>query len=96
MNRGSCMEPIASFEEVVQKLKEYEIVATKQDGVTTFCSYRNGQIRCKQMNGSYILSLQMFEELFRKQVFYLYEKQNDEGINLEKDVEYYTWREKYQ
>ena len=90
------MEPIKSFEEVLRLLKEYEIVATKQEGVVTFCSYKNGQVRCKQLNGYYVLSWSMFIELFEKQTFYLYEKQNDEGINVEKDVEYYTWREKYQ
>ena len=90
------MEAIKSFDEVLVLLKDREIVATKQDGVVTFCSYKDGQIRCKQANGYYVLSLNMFMELFSKQTFYLYEKQNDEGINTEKDVEYYTWRERYQ
>lgn len=90
------MEAITSFDEVLQKLKEQEIVATKQNGVVTFCSYIDGMVRCKQMHSSYKLSWKTFIELFSKETFYLYEKHNDEGINLEKDVEYYTWREKYQ
>lgn len=90
------MEKLEFFEEVLQKLKEKEIVVTKQDGVITFCSYRDGQIRCKQANGTYILSVAVFTELFHKQDFYLYEKQKEAEINVEKDVEYYSWREKYQ
>ena len=90
------MVELISFEEVLQKLKEHEIVATKQNGVVTFCSYNDGMVRCKQLHSTYKLPWKMFIELFSKETFYLYEKQNDEGINLKKDIEYYTWREKYQ
>lgn len=88
------MEPIMSFEEVIQKLKEYEIVATIQEKVTTFYSYRNEKIYCKQANGQYILSVEEFIQLYQKENFYLYRPKQEETISLEKDEEYYRWKHK--
>ena len=45
------------------------------------------------LNTSYSLSFEEFRDLFQKETFYVYEPDND-GINSEKDDEYYIWKSK--
>ncbi|MDD6467878.1 MAG: hypothetical protein PUF50_06815 [Erysipelotrichaceae bacterium] len=88
------MEPIGSFFEVIEKLKEYEIVATIQDKTPTFFRYRNQKVYAKQTNTQFVLSLDEFIQLYQKEEFYLYQPKQEETISLEKDEEYYRWKHK--
>ncbi len=85
------MEPIVSFMEVLQYLKDQEIIYSVNRGVITYYYQRNDIVAIKNPNSHYKISLEEFKELFRKETFYLYIPK-DEGVNVEKDEEYYAWK----
>ena len=57
---------------------------------------RKDKILVKGPSTTYRISLDEVEELFKDEVFYLYDDVQQETVNLEKDEEYYTWRARYQ
>lgn len=85
------MEPIALFSEVLQYLKDQEIIYSVSKGVITYYYQKGNIIAIKNPNSHYKISLDEFKELFRKETFYLYIPK-DEGVNVEKDEEYYAWK----
>lgn len=85
------MEPIVSFGEVLQYLKDQEIVYTVSKGMITYFYQKEAVISIKNPNSHYKISLEEFKELFKKETFYLYIPK-DEAVNIEKDEEYYAWK----
>lgn len=85
------MEPIVSFMEVLQYLKDQEILYSVSKGVITYYYQKENVIAIKNPNSHYKISLDEFKDLFRKETFYLYIPK-DEGVNTEKDEEYYAWK----
>ncbi|MBP3871758.1 MAG: hypothetical protein J6E46_12385 [Faecalicoccus sp.] len=62
----------------------------------TIAFMKDGRIHLKSTNWNSKISQDDFLSLFDNSVFHVYEQKKDAEISEEKDVEYYTWREKYQ
>ncbi len=85
------MDIISSLNEVLQYLRDQEIVYTITKGVITYFYLRDGSITVKNPSAHYKISLDQFKQLFGKENFYLYVPK-DEAVNTEKDDEYYAWK----
>ena len=82
------MERIPNFGQVVQYLKEKEIVILAD---RTFFYLQDGRIVVKGLNSRYTLSPEDFVSLYTNETFFLY-KPLEGSIDLEKDEDYYTWK----
>lgn len=84
------MERIPSFGQVLQYLKDKEIVVTVE---RTFFYLQEGRIVVKGTNSRYTLSPEDFVSLYNNETFFLY-KPLEGSIDLDKDDEYYSWKSK--
>ncbi len=82
------MEKIDTFAQVVQYLKDREIVMLAD---RTAMFIKDGHIEVFAANSHYQLSYKDFADLYKNSVFYLYQPSYDE-IDMEKDAAYYTWK----
>lgn len=90
------MEKIERLDDVKRLLVDQEILMIMKDGNPVFFVKRKDKILVKSQSSTYRISLDDLENLFRDEVFYLYDDVQQETVNLEKDEEYYTWRARYQ
>ena len=90
------MEKIERLDDVKRLLLDQEILMIMKDGNPVFFVKRKDKILVKSQSSTYRISLDDLENLFRDEVFYLYDDVQQETVNLEKDEEYYTWRARYQ
>lgn len=90
------MEKIERLDDVKRLLVDQEILLIMKDGNPIFFVRRKDKILVKGSSSTYRISLDEVEELFKDEVFYLYDDVQQETVNLEKDEEYYTWRARYQ
>jgi len=84
------MEKIESFQFVIDYLKQGEIIVNKD---RASFHYDNNKISVHNKNAHFLLSLDEFIELYRKDTFYLYTN-NQESIDENKDTDYYSWKSK--
>lgn len=87
------MADILAFREVVNYLKEKEIVYTISKGKITYYYLQDEVVNVKGVDCHYKIKLDDFINLFSKENFYLYTPK-DEKINDEKDEQYYSWKNK--
>ena len=89
------MEKIQSFSLALEYLKQQEILVSFQKGNKVLYCMKKEKIQVQSKNAAYVLTIEDFQDLFEKEVFYLYEP-NDSGfeISKEKDEEYYGWYHK--
>lgn len=86
------LQQIEIWSDVLYYLNHQQIVFVIQKGKTTFFAKIEEKIRVNNEYSNYIMSEQEFEELFKNEIFYLYEKESGEDfISKEKDDEYYSW-----
>ena len=90
------MEKIERLDDVKRLLVDQEILLIMKEGNPVFFVRRKDKILVKGPSSTYRISLDEVEELFKDEVFYLYDDIQQETVNLEKDEEYYTWRARYQ
>ena len=90
------MEKIERLDDVKRLLVDQEILLIMKEGNPVFFVRRKDKILVKRPSSTYRISLDEVEELFKDEVFYLYDDVQQETVNLEKDEEYYTWRARYQ
>lgn len=84
------MKKLDSIDEVLFYLKESEIVFIFMERKRTFFCLKNDKVSVRGENSSYIISLEMFLELYQSYPFYLFEQKKEEiEIDKEKDEEYY-------
>lgn len=89
------MEKIQSFSLALEYLKQQEILVSFQKGNKNFYCMKKEKIQVQSKNASYVLTIEDFQELFEKEIFYLYEPEtNGFEISKEKDEEYYGWYHK--
>ena len=82
------MQKIETFAEVIQYLKDREIVMLAD---RTAMFIKDEHIEVFAANSHYILSFRDFADLYGKSAFYLYQPSFDE-IDMEKDAAYYAWK----
>ena len=88
------MEKIESFDFVLQYLKSRVTVCTiKGRQITTYRLSPSGTVTVNSGSARYSISFEDFTELFGSSQFYLHTGQPD-GIDTDKDDEYYTWKHK--
>ena len=89
------MSEITDISTVVELLKQNEVLFSL---VPHKRYYRllNDKVWIRDESLSIKLSLTDFIVQFKDQSFYIHTPQMDENIDLEKDIEYYAWREKSQ
>lgn len=89
------MSEITDISTVVELLKQNEVLFSL---VPHKRYYRllNDKVWIRDESLSIKLSLTDFIVQFKDQSFYIHTPQIDENIDLEKDIEYYAWREKSQ
>jgi len=87
------MEKIESFTFAVDYLKQQEVLCSVDNQKLTYYRMKDNMISVNMPNAHYLLSLEQFKELFSRQTFYLYTKYED-SIDLSKDEEYYSWKNK--
>lgn len=89
------MNEITDISTVVDLLKQNEVLFSL---VPHKRYYRllNDKVWLRDESLSIKLTLKDFIAQFKDQSFYLHSPQNEEYIDLEKDIEYYAWREKSQ
>ncbi len=84
------MKKIDNFHQVIQYLNDKEIVLL-QDRTSFYI--KGNRIAVNGVNAHYMLSFESFRDLYCNETFYVYEP-SDDGINTEKDDEYYSWKSK--
>ncbi len=84
------MEPIESFAMVLRYLKDQEIVLLRN---RTSFHLNEGRIVVHDKNARFVLTIEEFTMLYQELQFYLY-KPDENGIDSEKDEEYYRWKAK--
>lgn len=82
------MKRIETFAEVIQYLKNREIVMTSD---RTAMFIKDEHIEVYAANSHYQLSFADFGDLYKNSSFFLYEASYDE-IDMEKDATYYIWK----
>ncbi|MBR0385423.1 MAG: hypothetical protein IJI05_02625 [Erysipelotrichaceae bacterium] len=82
------MQKIDTFAEVIQYLKDGEIVMLAD---RTAMFIKDGHIEVFAVNSHYRLSYKDFAELYKNSAFFLYQPSFDE-IDMEKDAAYYAWK----
>lgn len=88
------MEKIKNTQELTDCLKANIIVCTPTPkGLTFIVAYKDG-VRIQNDRSRYSLSFLDFLDLYQDQTFYIYEDNQEEGVNTEKDEEYYGWYHK--
>lgn len=85
------MQKLTQFDEILYALKNLEILFIKDKKGMTFFARRNDKIRVYNENSNYIITVDELKSLFENTPFYLYEKEDDEFVNKQKDDEYYSW-----
>ena len=90
------MEKIEYLDDVKRLLIDQEILMILRDNNPVFFVKRKDKILVKSNSSTYRISLDEVLELFKGEVFYLYDDHPQETVNVEKDEEYYAWRRKYQ
>ena len=90
------MEKIERLDDVKRLLIDQEIMMIMKDGNPIFFVKRKDKILVKGPSSTYRITLEDLEDLFRDEVFYLYDDVQQETVNLEKDEEYYAWRHRHQ
>lgn len=90
------MEKIERLDDVKRLLNDQEILMILQDGNPVFFVKRKDKILVKSQSSTYRISLDDVTELFQNEIFYLYDDVPSETVNLEKDEEYYAWRNRHQ
>ena len=90
------MEKIERLDDVKRLLTDQEILMIMKDGNPVFFVKRKDKILVKGASSTFRISLDEVTELYKDEVFYLYDDLPQETVNLEKDEEYYAWRSKYQ
>lgn len=78
----------------LELLKQGNILIEEKKRTIIFMKDQKIHLKNTQWNSK--ISSEDFLSLFEDAVFYTYEKKKDAEISDEKDIEYYTWREKYQ
>ncbi len=84
------MKRINTFAEVIQYLKDQEIVMTAD---RTAMFIKDNHIEVYANNSHYPLTYADFNALYKNSTFYLYEPSYDD-IDMEKDAAYYAWKNK--
>lgn len=84
------MEKIDSFTFVLDYLKEGTVLTTLNHDLFV---YKKDRVHRYFNGSSFSLSLDEFIELYKKEVFYIYED-NKSGIDLDKDEAYYRYYKK--
>lgn len=90
------MEKIDRLDDVKRLLVDQEILMIMKDGSPVFFVKRKDKILVKGSSSTYRITLDEVVELFHDDTFYLYDEVPHEGVNIEKDNEYYAWRNKHQ
>jgi lipoate-protein ligase A len=78
----------------LELLKQGNILIEEKKRTIIFMKDQKIHLKNTQWNSK--ISSEDFLSLFEDAVFSTYEKKKDAEISDEKDIEYYTWREKYQ
>lgn len=84
------MEKINSFKEVLLALKDKEILTTKIKDKFVF---KKGKIYCYTNGSSFSLDVDDFIDLYKDEVFYIYEEEGA-SIDEDKDEAYYRYYRK--
>ena len=83
------------MEEVLYLLREHEVLYTFDHQKVTFYQLKEDHILVYGPSVHYFLLLEEFMDLFQKQSFFLYTASLEEkDISLQKDEEYYRWKNK--
>jgi len=75
---------------VIQTLKEGKILISIIDKKRTFFKMKDKFIYVKNDKSSYYLNSSDFLEIYYINDFYLYESDDNQEIDFEKDIEYYS------
>lgn len=88
------MQEIISVQQLEELLKANIIVCTPSKKGLSYITMQKDHIRIQNAFSRYTLTWHDFLDLYKNQKFYIYEKDHDGEISLEKDVEYYSWYHK--
>lgn len=85
------MKQFESFEEAYEALKNNQIVMFYSP-FPTFCYANNNKITLISKSSHFIVSAEVFTQLYCEEIFYLYENEQVNDIDNDKDDEYYGLR----
>lgn len=88
------MQEITSIQQLEEVLKANTIVCTPSKKGLTYITMYKDNVRIQNAFSRYTLTFHDFLDLYSNQTFYIYEKDHDGEISLEKDAEYYSWYHK--
>jgi DNA-binding LytR/AlgR family response regulator len=87
------MDKLDNFETTIKLMRQGEIVKIHKPEIAYF-AFKGDMIQAKNETSKYLLSLDVFTELFEDAEFFRYEKKEETVIDKAKDDEYYQWKHK--
>ena len=82
-----------TIDEILPLLKNKIILFTIIDGKKKYIHYYKKLILVQDINSRYKLPFEEFKNLYFDAKFYIYEDNSNIEIDIEKDKEYYSWRQ---
>lgn len=79
--------------EALSFLKKHYVLFANVQNIKTYFYYKNNFVRVVSANSSFNLSEDDFFSLYKDSKFYLIEDNNSVEIDVEKDKEYYSWKQ---
>ena len=86
-------EKIFTIEEMLPLLKEHILFFSFNEGRKKYFHYMKKNILVQDGNSRYKINEKDFKELFKDAKFLIFDPKDNIEIDLEKDKEYYSWRQ---
>lgn len=83
--------PIENIQEVIDLLKQKEILFIKSKSGKTFFVAKKDKVLCQNKSSSYRLSFKEFISLYYEAKFFIFNGDEESFIDPNKDEEYYNW-----
>lgn len=81
------------IEEMLPYLKNHILFFCVSDGKKKYFHYIKESIMVQDINSRYKLTENDFLQLYKDATFYIYETKDEIEIDIEKDKEYYSWKQ---
>lgn len=79
--------------QALKHIKDSEAVYIVNNSKPTYFFFSNDMIQAVSPQSRFAMSIDLFRELYEKEVFYLYNN-SEEGVDDQKDSDYYSWKAK--
>lgn len=86
-------EKAYKIDEMLPLLKNHILFFSIGDKRKKYFHYMNKKVLVQDVNSRYKISEEDFIKLYKDATFYVYDPSNQIEIDIEKDKEYYSWRQ---